>query len=209
MLFTVLSKTLFKNANCTRAYLYLFLTGMIGYILLHHHLNSYRRTGLRKTVNKYFYYIISIDFVIGAYYVRCVLNRKRKESSDNKKENQYTKEQQLQIAKNLELAKRLNQRYEEVKRSPFIKPNNTQAINAPIVSTVNNADNNNIQSLHPSPVQTQQQPVQQQPPVNQPVQPVVQPQQQPVEQQVQQPVENQTNNSPELADTEIPVFSGK
>jgi hypothetical protein len=216
MLFAVLSKTLFKNANSTRAYLYLFLTGMVGYILLSYQLNQYRRTGICKTINNYFYYIISIDYVIGAYFIRCVLNRKKRELDDVKKENQYTKEQQLQIAKNLELARKLNQRYEEVKKNPFIKRYEEVKKN-PFIKR-NDMTSQPVQPVNrQSPQQLIQKPepqhvVQQNNNLQQNNDIVEQPKQQPqkqLEQQnnVQQQVEN--NKTPELADTEIPVFSGK
>ena len=204
MLFAVLSKTLFKNANSTRAYLYLFLTGMVGYILLSYQLNQYRRTGICKTINNYFYYIISIDYVIGAYFIRCVLNRKKRELDDVKKENQYTKEQQLQIAKNLELARKLNQRYEEVKKNPFIKRNDMTS--QPVQPVNRQSPQQLIQKPEPQHVVQQNNNLQQNNDIVE--QPKQQPQKQ-LEQQnnVQQQVEN--NKTPELADTEIPVFSGK
>lgn len=127
MFFTLLSKTVLKNEGNSRVYFYLFLAGIVCYIILHYYLNSGERNAMLQKLNNYFYYIVPIDFAIGAYLLKSSSVKPDKEDDedeDNDEGLKYSDEQRLQIMKNLTDSKTLKRQHDEEIRknaSPFLK----------------------------------------------------------------------------------------
>lgn len=133
MFFTVLSKTVFSNSHNPRVYFYLFVTGIILYSLLHYYLNSAERGEMLGYINKYFYYTVPVDLILGLYLLK---SRTLPEGKKTKKVDEgvkYTKAEQLEILKNLQAIKAAKNKvtsrespHEPQSASPFIKKDENQ-----------------------------------------------------------------------------------
>ena len=125
MFFTLLSKTVLKNEGNSRVYFYLFLAGIVCYIILHYYLNSGERNAILQKLNNYFYYIVPLDFAIGAWLLKTSeIKSKKSDEDEDDNSTKYTDEQRLKIMKNLEDSKTMKRQHdEEVKKnsSPFLK----------------------------------------------------------------------------------------
>ena len=126
MIFTLLSKTVLKNEGNSRVYFYLFLAGIVCYIILHYYLNSGERNVMLQKLNNYFYYIVPLDFAIGAWLLKTSETKSEKATEDEEEDNSsaYTDVQRLKIMKNLEDSKNMKRHHDEENRknsSPFLK----------------------------------------------------------------------------------------
>lgn len=128
MFFSLLGKFFIKNNDNPRAYFYLFVAGMLFYILLHYYLNSRELGGVLSGLNNYLYYIIPVDFLIGAYLCKSGISS---EQSDNDEEEEddddesgkhkYTEAEKQSILKNMEKAKRAREMEGKGSKVPFMK----------------------------------------------------------------------------------------
>ena len=83
MFFTLLSKTAFKSMKGNRAYFFLYIVGVVFYIILHYFLNSSKCPSALAPHKKYIYYILFIDAVL-AY---MLFNPNKKNDVDEDKKN--------------------------------------------------------------------------------------------------------------------------
>lgn len=128
MFFTVLSKTVFSNSHNPRVYFYLFVTGIILYSLLHYYLNSAERGEMLGYINKYFYYTVPVDLILGLYLLKSRTLPEGKKAKKVDEGVKYTKAEQLEILKNLQAIKAAKNKvtsrespHEPQSASPFIK----------------------------------------------------------------------------------------
>ena len=127
MFFTVLSKTVFSNSQNPRVYFYLFVTGIILYSVLHYYLNSAERGEMLGYINKYFYYAVPVDLVIGLYLLKSRTLPDEKKTKKEEDSVKYTKEEQREILKNLQAIRAAKNKVasreqeEPQPTSPFIK----------------------------------------------------------------------------------------
>lgn len=123
MFYTLVSRSIITKINTPRDYLYIFLIGSIGYVILHWYLHMDKCEGFLEKIREYLYYAMVVD-AITAYALMLMYppnskqNTREKTSSENesadaerkgKNEPQYTQEQSKAIIQNMQEARRLQQ----------------------------------------------------------------------------------------------------
>jgi hypothetical protein len=117
MFYTLVSRTIITKITTPRDYLYMFIIGSVGYVVLHWYLHMDKRDGIVEKVREYLYYMMVFDMVTS--YVLMTLypvkSGKPDVSDDEKDENDgknnntqpYTPEQRRSLLQKMQEARRL------------------------------------------------------------------------------------------------------
>ncbi len=112
MFYTLASKFLITKVSTPRDYLYIFIAGSVGYVILHWYLHMEKQEGIVEKVREYLYYAMVID-VITAY----VLITMYPSKSDKENNNEDTQNNEQPREYTPEEKKTLMQRMQEGTRS--------------------------------------------------------------------------------------------
>jgi len=117
MFYTLVSRTIITKITTPRDYLYMFIIGSVGYVVLHWYLHMDKRDGIVEKVREYLYYMMVFDMVTS--YVLMTLypvksgkpdvNDDEKDENDGKNNNTqpYTPEQRRSLLQKMQEARRL------------------------------------------------------------------------------------------------------
>jgi len=115
MFYTLVSRTVITKITTPRDYLYIFLIGSVGYVILHWYLYMEKREGIVEKVREYLYYAMVID-AITAYALMILYpaktDKKNLEKTNDNEETQeppYTAEQRKAILQKMQETRRLQQ----------------------------------------------------------------------------------------------------
>ena len=107
MFYTLVSRSIITKINTSRDYLYIFLIGSIGYVILHWYLHMDKCTGILEKTREYLYYAMVVD-AITAYALMTFyppsskpIKKTSSENEEVKNEPQYTQEQSKAIIQNM------------------------------------------------------------------------------------------------------------
>lgn len=119
MFYTLSSKFLIKNAT-TKDFLYIFLSGSVGYIAIHWYLHKHN---IKLDYVKYIYYFMVIDLAVSYYIINNNTKRLVKLEKENSKNNdinnskeintqkiEYTPEEKLLILRRMQEARQMQLR---------------------------------------------------------------------------------------------------
>jgi hypothetical protein len=115
MFYTLVSRTVITKINSPRDYLYIFLLGSVGYVVLHWYLHMDKREGFTEKIREYLYYAMVIDaitaYVLMVMYPSKSSDKKNDKTDDNEesKEKEYTPEQKKAILQRMQEARRFQQ----------------------------------------------------------------------------------------------------
>jgi transcriptional regulator of acetoin/glycerol metabolism len=111
MFYTLVSKKFIKNIRTQRDYLYIFLTGSIGYISIHWYLHMDNQTGIKQTVKNYLYYIMILDAFVAYSMIRMNVKTHHVSNTEevSKPNIEYTPEQKMLILQKMQEARQLQQ----------------------------------------------------------------------------------------------------
>ena len=141
MFYTLVSKKFIKNIRTQRDYLYIFLTGSIGYISIHWYLNMDNQTGIKQTVRNYLYYIMILDAFVAYSIIRINTKTQQELKTEevSKPNIEYTPEQKMLILQKMQEARQLQQQKhkEQLIKQSDEKENNEE-------------DNNDVKDSKPS-----------------------------------------------------------
>jgi hypothetical protein len=95
MFYTLSSKFLIKNAT-TKDFLYIFLSGSVGYIAIHWYLHKHN---IKLDYVKYIYYFMVIDLAVSYYIINNNTKRLVKLEKENSKNNDISKSKEINTQK--------------------------------------------------------------------------------------------------------------
>lgn len=112
MFYTLVTKSFIKNIRTSKNYLYIFLTGSVGYILIHWYLHMDIQTGIKQTLKHYLYYVMILDAFIAYSMIRMYAKSIQQDSTEDeipKPDVEYTPEQKMIILQKMQETRRLQQ----------------------------------------------------------------------------------------------------
>jgi hypothetical protein len=120
MFYTLVSRSIITKINTSRDYLYIFLIGSIGYVILHWYLHMDKCEGFLEKIREYLYYAMVVDavtaYALMMFYPpsskqnqRSQLEKNSENESSGKNDPQYTPEQSKAIIQQMQEARRLQQ----------------------------------------------------------------------------------------------------
>ena len=112
MFYTLVSRSIITKINTSRDYLYIFLIGSVGYVILHWYLYKEKQEGLAEKIREYLYYTMVFDALIT--YVLMIMYPVKSEkpienTDENYNEESHTSDQKKMIMQKMQDARRMQQ----------------------------------------------------------------------------------------------------
>jgi heme/copper-type cytochrome/quinol oxidase subunit 4 len=148
MFFTLVSRTIITKINTPRDYLYIFLIGCVGYVILHWYLHMNKKEGMMEKIRQYMYYAMVADLVV-AYTLMMIypVKSNKKQSDDNeskepREHTTYTPEQRKILMARMQESKR-QQQMRQKESDPEINNNTNNRSSEQFNNNGNNDDKDN------------------------------------------------------------------
>lgn len=134
MFYTLVSRTIITKIDNPRDYLYIFVIGSVGYVVLHWYLHMEKREGIIERVRGYIYYAMVLDAIVA--YVMMIMYPPKKKVNPNindknnveRPQQQFTAEQKKVLLQRMQEARKMQQLYqkeqekqEDIKEEKIIK----------------------------------------------------------------------------------------